>query len=61
MKSKYDKISKHEKFLNELLNFVNSQIKEFKYLHLGYSSVIFREVFQSLESIKSKIEKEKEK
>ena len=57
MTKRFMRIVKHEKFLDELLDFVNNQIKGFKYLQRGYTDVTFREIFQSLESIKKKIEK----
>ena len=54
--SKYNKISKYEKFLKDLLKHTNTQIQGFTYLQKGYTNVTFREVFQSLGSIKKKIE-----
>ena len=54
-KSKYTKIIEHEKFLDRLLKHVENQIKGFTYLEKGYTNATFKEVFQSLESIKKKI------
>jgi len=53
-------ISKHEKFLDKLLEHIKNQIKGFKYLEKGYTNITFRDISQSLESIKKKIEKFRE-
>jgi len=59
-KSRYMRISKHEKFLTKLLSYVNDQITEFRSLQNDLEFATFEEVFQTLESIKKKIEKFRE-